>query len=226
MATNSNVIEILNFLRQLGINNNREWFKAHKERYDALRKPWEADVARLIELMATWDEKARGLDVKQSVYRIYRDTRFSPDKTPYKTYFSAVIARGGRHCVSSGYYLHIEPGQSMLCGGIWWPEKDKLNAIRRLIDAEADEFAKLVAAPELTSRYAFEDSPFSHSLKRVPREFNPDHPLAKYLKMKSYILVKHLDDDYFDCDDWVARVNADFRPLKPVHDFLDYVYDE
>lgn len=222
--TESNVSAILGFLRQLGVNNDRPWFKARKEEFDALREPWLRDIERLISLMSGWDEKARGLTVQQSVYRIYRDTRFSRSKEPYKTHFGAVIGRGGRHCVSSGYYLHLEPGQSMLCGGVWWPERDKLQALRRLIDAESEEFSRLVSAPELVSRYSFEDFD-NGSLKRVPREFAADHPLAKYLKMRSYILVKHVPDDYFT-GDWVPKVDLDFRPLKPLHDFLDYVYDE
>jgi uncharacterized protein (TIGR02453 family) len=173
--------------------------------------------------MAEWDEKARGLDVKQAVYRIYRDIRFSHDKRPYKQYFSAVIGRGGRHCVSSGYYIHFEPDHLMLCGGVWWPAKDKLDALRRLIDAESEEFSKLITDKRLAaSGFDFE----GETLKNVPKEYPKDHPLGEYLKRKEYILVKHVDEDYFNCEDWVQRVNDDFKVLKPIHDFLDYVYDE
>ena len=85
MKSQSNIKEIINFLRLLAANNDRPWFKAHKEQlYDPLRNAWEQDMARLISLMAEWDEKARGLDVKQAVYRIYRDIRFSHDKRPSK----------------------------------------------------------------------------------------------------------------------------------------------
>ena len=224
MKSQSNISEILHFLTLLAANNDRTWFKSHKEElYDPLRAAWERDMERLIKMMAQWEDKARGLDVKNSVYRIYRDVRFSHDKRPYKQYFSAVVGRGGRHCVSSGYYLHIEPGNLMLCGGVWWPEKDKLNALRHLIDAEPEEFAKLIGDSRLKQAgYAFE----GETLKNVPREYPKDHPMAEFLKRKEYILVKHLDASYFDCDDWVERVNADYRLLKPLHDFLDYVYDE
>ena len=223
MTSNSNVRDILAFLRELAANNDRAWFKARKDDFDKrIRLPWIADIERLIAIMSEWEPKAVGLDVKQSVYRIYRDTRFSPDKTPYKNHFGAVIGRGGRHCVSSGYYIHLEPEHCMLCGGVWWPERDKLEALRRLIDAESEEFARLVSDPALTSRFIVEDN----RLKKVPREFPQDHPMAEWLKQKAYIFVKHLNENYFDCDDWVARVNNDLRPLKPVHDFLDYVYDE
>lgn len=224
MKSKSNISEILAFLRLLAANNDRTWFKAHKEQlFDPLRGAWEQDIERLIAVMANWEEKARGLDVKQAVYRIYRDIRFSPDKRPYKQYFSAVIGRGGRHCVSSGYYLHFEPDHLMLCGGVWWPAKDKLDALRRLIDAEPEEFTRLVTDERLTQRgFAFEGD----ALKNVPKDFPRNHPLGEYLKRKEYILVKHVDEDYFNCDDWVQQVNDDLRVLKPLHDFLDYVYDE
>ena len=98
MKSQSNIHDVLDFLRLLGANNDRVWFKANKEAlFDPLRNAWEQDMARLISLMAEWDEKAQGLDVKQAVYRIYRDIRFSHDKRPYKQYFSGVIGRGGRH---------------------------------------------------------------------------------------------------------------------------------
>lgn len=224
MKSQSNIKDVMTFLRTLAAHNERAWFKEHKERlYDPLRKAWEGDIERLISLMAGWDEKARGLDVKQAVYRIYRDIRFSPDKRPYKQYFSAVIGRGGRHCVSSGYYIHFEPCRLMLCGGVWWPAKDKLDALRRLIDAEPEEFTKLITDQQLqASGFHFE----GETLKNVPKEYPKDHPLGQYLKRKEYILMKHVDEDYFACDDWVQRVNDDFKVLKPLHDFLDYVYDE
>ncbi len=224
MKSQSNIKDVMTFLRTLAAHNERAWFKEHKERlYDPLRKAWEGDIERLISLMAGWDEKARGLDVKQAVYRIYRDIRFSPDKRPYKQYFSAVIGRGGRHCVSSGYYIHFEPDRLMLCGGVWWPAKDKLDALRRLIDAEPEEFTKLITDRRLqASGFHFE----GETLKNVPKEYPKDHPLGQYLKRKEFILMKHVDEDYFACDDWVQRVNDDFKILKPLHDFLDYVYDE
>lgn len=225
MPSFSNIPDIYLFLRELSSHNERVWFNAHKSsHYQPLRKAWEADIARVISLVGEWDEKARGLDVKSSIYRIYRDTRFSPDKTPYKTYFSAVVGKGGRHCTSSAYYLHFEPGQSMLCGGIWWPERDKLLAIRNLIDAEQEEFKQIV--DKLNADGGFRPYPLSGSLKKVPKEFDPNHPLADYLKLKDFTFVRYLSDDYFRCDDWVEKVVNDLKPLKPLHDFLDWVYEE
>lgn len=221
MKSASNIRQIMEFLRQLAVNNDRTWFKARKAQYDALRSPWEQDMERLIGLVANYDSQARGLSVKDSVFRIYRDIRFSHDKSPYKTYFSGVIGRGGRHAVQSCYYVHMGVQEMMLCGGIWWPEKAVLDQLRGLIDAEPQEFLDIVTSPAITSRYQW----MSQSLKSMPKGYAKDHPMAQYLKMKEYVLVMRVDEDYFDCEDWVERVAGDLQPLKPLHDFLNYVFE-
>jgi len=221
MKSASYIPDILAFLRQLAVNNDRAWFKARKDQYDALRKPWEQDMERLIALIADYFPDVRGLNVKDSVYRIYRDIRFSHDKSPYKTYFSGVIGKGGRHTVQSGYYVHIGVEEMMLCGGIWWPEKPILDQLRGLIDAEPEEFLAIVENPVITSQFQW----MSQSLKAVPKGYDKDHPLARYLMMKEYLMVKRVDEQYFDCDDWVERVASDLQPLKPLHDFLNYVFE-
>ena len=218
MKSASNMKQVFAFLRQLEANNDRSWFKEHKAGYDALRGSWERDMERLIGLVADYDDNVRGLPLKDCVYRIYRDVRFSKNKAPYKNYFSGVLGRGGRHTVMSSYYVHFQPGMIMLCGGVWWPEKPILGKLRALIDAEPEEFLRIVGHPDLTSRYAWE----SDALKTMPKEYPKEHPLAQFLKMKEYILAMHPGEDYFDCDDWVERVASD---LKPLHDFLNYVFD-
>jgi uncharacterized protein (TIGR02453 family) len=212
---------VLAFLRQLAIHNDRTWFKARKDRFDELRGAWEQDMERLIGLVAEYFPEVRGLAVKDCVYRIYRDIRFSHDKRPYKDYFSGVIGKGGRHTVQSCYYAHFGVQELMLCGGIWQPEKPVLDQLRGLIDAESDEFLAIVNHPDITSRYQW----MSQSLKTMPKGYAKDHPMAQYLKMKEYLLVMQLDEGYFDCEDWVERVAADLQPLKPVHDFLNYVFE-
>lgn len=221
MKSESDISQVLAFLRQLELNNDRPWFKDHKDLYDSLRATWERDMERLIGLVAEFDDNAAGLAVKDCVYRIYRDVRFSKNKAPYKNYFSGVIGRGGRHTVMSGYYLHIQPDNIMIAGGIWWPEKNILTQLRNLIDAEADEFLKIIQNPEFTSRYVWQ----SDTLKTMPKDWPRTHPLEQFIKMKEYIVAMHLTEDYFDCDDWVERVAGDMRPMKPLHDFLNYVFD-
>ncbi len=221
MKSESNITEILDFLRRLAANNDRVWFKAHKDEYDALRKPWERDMERLISLVSGYDDNVRGLRVQDSVYRIYRDIRFSKDKSPYKRYFSGVLGKGGRHTIISSYYVHFEPGNLMLGGGVWWPEKNILEQLRKLIDAEPEEFKQIVENKEFKKRYRWE----CETLKKVPAGFNPEHPMAEFLKMKEYIVMMRPDESYFECEDWVAKVAGDLKPMKPLHDFLNYVFD-
>ena len=221
MKSASNISEVLDFLRQLAVNNDRTWFKARKDRYDVLRCAWEQDMGRLIALIGGYFPDVRGLTVKDCVYRIYRDIRFSHDKRPYKNYFSGVISKGGRHTVQSGYFVHIGVDELMLCGGIWWPEKAILEQLRGLIDAEPEEFLAIVNHPDITSRFQW----MSQSLKTMPKGYDKNHPMGKYLKMKEHLMVKRVEEDYFDCEDWVEKVAQDLQPLKPLHDFLNYVFE-
>ena len=221
MKSERDITQILAFLRQLATHNERPWFQAHKAEYDALRAPWERDMQRLIDLVGQFDDNVGTLPLKQCVYRIYRDVRFSRDKSPYKTYFSGVIGRGGRHTVRSSYYVHFQPDYLMLGGGIWWPERDVLARLRALIDAEYNEFRDIISHPDITSKYHWE----SNSLKAMPKGYSADNPAAEFLKMKEYLLIMRPDDDYFRCDDWVERVARDLRPLQPLHRFLNYVFD-
>lgn len=221
MKSASDIRQVLAFLRRLEQNNDRIWFKAHKDEFDAVRKPWEQDMERLIGMVGEYDENVRGLALKDCIYRIYRDIRFSKDKSPYKNYFSGVLGRGGRHTVMSSYYVHFQPGLLMLGGGVWWPEKPILQRLRALIDAEPEEFTAIIENSDITSRFNWE----SDTLKSMPKDYPKEHPMAKFLKMKEYLLIKRPDENYFDCDDWVERVAEDLRPLKPFHDFMNYVFD-
>lgn len=220
MKTRSNIRDIITFMRLLGQNNNREWFKEHKGEYDELRKPWEEDMERLIELVGKYDAGTRGLNVKNCVYRIYRDIRFSKDKSPYKNYFSGVIGKGGRHTKISCNYVHFQPDNLMIGGGIWWPEKPILDRLRSLIDAEGEEFLK-IAKLILAKGYEWDCT----TLKRMPKEYDAGNPMAEYLKMKEYILIKRPGIDYFDCEDWVEKVAEDLKTLQPMHEFLNYVFE-
>ena len=124
--------EVFDFLRELRANNNREWFQDNKKRYDALRADFISDVGQLINRIATFDPEIAGLDARSCVYRIYRDLRFSPDKTPYKTYFSAYMTGfGGRSSAYGGYYIHLEPDAPQLAGGVWCPTSPMLKQLRR-----------------------------------------------------------------------------------------------
>ena len=221
MSNNEYMPQLFNFLSLLSVNNNREWFNCHKEEFNDLRNLWLADLKLLIGRMAEYDNSLRGVDVKDCVYRIYRDIRFSPNKLPYKTYLGAVIARGGRKTPKSCYYIHFEPGHCGLFGGIWCPEQSILNALRHEIDNNIEEFLDIIDEPSFKSRYTLSGD----SLKTMPKGFPKDLPHAKYIKMKEYLFSMPVADDYFLRNDWIERAASDFKPSKPLHDFLNYVFD-
>lgn len=218
----ANMRETYDFLKALAVNNNREWFNAHKEEYLAVRKLWEVDIARLISLMAEDNDDLRGLRVNDCAYRIYRDIRFSPDKSPYKTYFSAVLGKKGRKCVQAGCYLHMEPGNSALHAGIWWPENNVLSKLRSEIDANIDEFKEILADEDFASRFRF----YGDKLKSLPRGYSKDNPNAEYIKMKEYLCIKEVSDEYFYCENWAEKVAEEFSYVKKFNTFLNYVFDE
>ena len=124
--------ELFQFLSELRLHNNREWFQANKPRYDLLHRQFIEVVQELINRMTLFEPELAGLTPKDCIFRIYRDIRFSPDKTPYKTHFGAYIAAyGGRKSEYAGYYLHLEPGASMLAGGVWCPPPALLKLFRK-----------------------------------------------------------------------------------------------
>lgn len=219
MATTKDLYE---YLKRLQINNNRDWFQENKAEYDELRAMWVSDVARLIEKMSLYDDTLRGLQAKDCVYRIYRDVRFRNDKTPYKPYFSAVICAGGRKCRQSAYYLHMQPGDSGLHGGIWCPEPKLLNALRHSVDDNIEEFLSIINNKEFKSRYKV----IGDSLKTMPKEWPREHPSAQYIRMKEYLLEHNCDDEYFTNGDWVERVATDFKFMQPFHKFMNFTVEE
>ena len=217
-----NIKEIYRFLAELKQNNNREWFKDNKERYDTLRKAWLEDVQYIIDKMSVYDPSLIGVNAPDCVYRIYRDIRFSKNKTPYKTYFGAVIGIGGRKCPFSCYYLHIEPGCSGLFGGVWCPQPNELKALRHAIDDNIEEWEEILDNPEIKSKYAL----VGESLKTAPKGFEKDLPHINYLKMKQYILQWFPKEDYFFEPDWKDKVAEDFRCMGGFHRFINFTLQE
>ncbi len=218
------VRELYAFLRELAENNDRPWFAAHRAEYDRLRALWLADIQRLIDDMAQWEPAMAGMEAKESVYRLYRDTRFSPDKTPYKTYFSAAPGPYGRKGEHAGYYLQMGPfADSGLYGGLWCVPSPTLRKLRHAIVDNIEEFTEIVTALELTAVYP---DWCSSMLKTIPKGWDRNHPQAFYLRMTNYGKFKELEPEFFFHEDWPQRVSELLKPLKPLVDFLNYSIDE
>ena len=193
-----NTRELVNYLQGLAENNNRAWFVMNKPSYDILRAEFIQLVADVIAETAKFDPKVRGQEPKKALFRINRDIRFTKDKSPYKTHFSAVIAPGGKKDPGSHYYLHIDhQGQLLVAGGCYLPPANVLAKIRKSIATEPAKFSKVLKHKSLWAHYGqFADE---GKLARPPKGYAADTPHIEYIKQKSFIVwtevpVKGMDD--------------------------------
>lgn len=217
------------FLRDLDANNNREWFQANKARYEDLRSPWLEDLDRLIAAISAWDPAMASQTAKTAAYRIYRDTRFSLDKTPYKTYFSAALSPRGRTAVMAGYYLHIGPEvesnsfNSGVYGGLWNPDASMLKKMRRAIVDNIEEWEEIVRDKRIERLYP---GWCGDSLKTIPKGWDRNHPQAEYLRLKSYGKFHSLDERFFSDPEWPELTAELLRPLQPLLNFINFSISE
>ena len=185
---------ILPFLQDLKQNNNRSWFQQNRERYDIARQAMLDLTAELINQIGQFDSQVRYLEPKECLFHIYRDTRFSPDKAPYKRHFGSYIAmNGGHRSLYSGYYIHLEPGNCMLSGGIWCADNQGIKHFRSYIDTEYDSLFEIMAQPEFKQYFGDQLHCFE-SLKRPPMGYPADHPAIELLKMKQWLTHHPFDD--------------------------------
>ncbi|MBJ2168122.1 MAG: DUF2461 domain-containing protein [Muribaculaceae bacterium] len=214
------------FLRRLGENNDRPWFQAHRAEYDAVREQWYAEVGRLIARLAQHDPRVGGISARSASYRIYRDTRFSNDKSPYKTYFSAAFSVQGRRDDYAGYYLQMDerPGEGGLYGGLYCLDGPRLNKMRHAIVDNIDELQGILAEPELRRLYG--DVWIGPALKTAPKGWPKDHPQAALLRLKSYGKFCGLAPGFFSRADWPEAAADMLAPLRPLIDFINYSLDE
>lgn len=217
------------FLRELDANNNREWFYANKARYEDLRGHWLEDLERLIAATGSWYPEMASQTAKTADYRIYRDTRFTLDKTPYKTYFSAALTPRGRAAVMAGYYIHIGPQVDSNCfdsgvyGGLWNPDAAMLKKMRHAIVDNIEEWEEIVHDKHVERLYP---GWCGDTLKTIPKGWDRNHPLAPYLRLKSYGKFRHLDERFFSDPDWPIRTSELMRPLKPLLNFINFSISE
>lgn len=225
--------EILDFLRDLEKNNNREWFNSHKEQYQSVLKNWYAFCESLIAEIGCFDKDIAPLTIKECTYRIYRDTRFSKDKSPYKTHFGVFLAKGGKKSMHAGYYFHIGTGNSseyphvhMLASGNYCYDNKAVKILREDISGEWDTFSTSVLAK--VNHLFIPDT--EGALKRVPKEYDKNAPYADWMRMKSFCLTAKTDDNFILQDNLAQRVAELFKTTQPFIDYInravDYVKEE
>ena len=216
---------ILRFLSELKINNNREWFATNKAWYEQVRTDFEKMSKELITQISSFDEAIKHVEVKECIFRIYRDTRFSKDKTPYKTHFGIYIASaGGRKSQHAGYYLHLDPTGCFISTGVWCPDPSMLKALRQSVYDNIDELNEIRSNPEFSLYFNefFEED----KLKTVPRGFPKDFPEAELLKLKHYLVDYQLDETILHAPDFVIKVSNIAKCAYPFNRFLNYTVDE
>ncbi|MDR2041652.1 MAG: DUF2461 domain-containing protein [Tannerella sp.] len=215
---------LFQFLRELRENNHREWFQANKKRYDTLLGEYAGQLQQLIDRIAAFDPEIAGLEAKSCIFRIYRDLRFSPDKTPYKTHLGAYIAAcGGKASDYAGYYVHLEPDNAFLSGGVWCPPPPLLKKLRQDIYDSMDEFLDIIENKRFKAVYpALEGG----MLKRVPAGFPADYIYGYILKQKDFVVSSAKPDAFFCTENWMERAAEDFKLLQPFNRFLNYSVGE
>ncbi|MEC3875520.1 DUF2461 domain-containing protein [Chryseobacterium salviniae] len=210
--------KVFDFLRQLTENNNREWFTENKNLYTESQENLVLFLEGLIKEMCEFDSELGKIDAKKSLFRIYRDTRFSKDKTPYKTNFGASLGMG-KGSQKGGYYLHLEPGKSFIAGGIYMPESSVLKTLRKEISLYGQEFLNILNDKEFKKYFPELDQ--DDKLKKVPQGFEKEDPMAEYLKLKSFIVVYNLSDKEVSDKNASKNLAKIFKAMKPLNDFLN-----
>ncbi len=212
--------EGIRFLRSLKRNNRREWFERHRDEYESLvRAPMLSLIAALQPHFAQFAPEF-DLNPKRAVFRIYRDIRFSTDKTPYKTHIAAHFVLRGKPkgIAGSGYYLQIEPGEVFIGGGIYIPDSDQLKKIRRAIAGRGDAFTAIVTAPTFKRMFGRLEG---ERLKRIPAGFDETHPMAEWLKFKQFFAGASWPDRVCQSPACVTRLARACETLAPLVRFLN-----
>lgn len=211
--------DTFNFLSDLAANNNREWFALNKGRHDTAKQDVYDFVGDIIKGLAKTDKAVPAdLHPKDCVMRIYRDIRFSLDKTPYKSNFGAGISPQGKNFNGPGYYLHISPDECFVAGGCWMPETDHLKLIRQEIDYNSSDFKESLKSLNQKNPQAHLDS--DHKLKTSPKGYPADHPEIEFLKLKSYTVTLPLSADELTRPDALDKVVSGFASIYPFILFL------
>ncbi len=222
MPSDNNLEAVLQFLAGLRQNNQKSWFEAHRSDYASARRAFEALVDTLIAEFRQSD-RLEGLAALDCIPRIYRDVRFSKDKSPYKTNFGALIGPGGWKSSHLGYYISLEPGGlSMAAGGLYNPEAQQLERFRRSVDRSAGALKRLTGAPEFVRQFG---ALSGERLKTAPKGYDRAHPEIDLLQLKQITAVRHFADAEVLAPDFAAQAASACRAMRPFLQYLDEILE-
>jgi len=205
----------LDFLKTLSKNNNRDWFNNHKDLYLEAHSNMVNFADALLFEMSKHDELETPSG-KKALFRIYKDVRFSKDKTPYNIHWSGAFKRATNK-LRGGYYFNIKPGSSFLAGGFWGPEPQDLKRIRQDIDLNYDDWKKLLARKSLVNTFG---KMTGEQIISAPRGYAKDHPAIDLLRYKQFIFRHEFPDKEVCSPGFVSKVNDTFKKMRPFLDFM------
>ncbi len=214
MAETKITKEVFDFLKQLENNNNRDWFNAHKKQFTRLNDGVKEVFTAVAEKMKQHDEIE-----KLKFFRIYRDVRFSKNKSPYKTNLGASMSRAGAHR-RGGYYMHIQPNQNFIAAGFWAPSKEDLFRIRKEWEVDSTDLR------ELMNKKKFKDTwgdLVGEELKTAPKGFDKEHPNIDLIRRKQFIFTKQLSDKEVMSPDFATTLSDAFKTIRPYFDLMSNV---
>lgn len=206
--------DIFSFFSELENNNTRDWFEPQKARFKAL----EGEMKQFASVLTSAMNEHDSID-KFKLFRLYRDVRFSKDKTPFKTHFGISFHRE-KPALRGGYYLHIKPGDNFIATGFWNPEKDDLKRIRKEMEVDADEFRELMAQPSFKSVWGTLEG---EEVKTAPKGFSKEDSNIDLIKKKAYLFTKKYSDKEVLAKDFLQKVNNDFKAVRPFFDYMSSV---
>jgi uncharacterized protein (TIGR02453 family) len=218
----------LDFLKKLHQNNDREWFKEHKKEYEAAKEEFATVITALLEHFThNIDPAFSSITAKDCIFRLNRDVRFSKDKTPYKTYFSAVIHPEGRKTEKPLMYLHITPNDnSFLALGVYEVSKEYIKKIREEIDYNADELKAIFDKKEFKKYFTEFAVMENGTLKTAPRGYPKDHPNIELLRLKHFIVQKSITDKQLLSNDIAQNLAQMAIAGQPLNDWLNVIANE
>jgi len=211
---------VLDFIKELTENNNRDWFNAHKNLYQEALETFRGFAGELLAGISRFDPALGNLEPRDTIFRIYKDVRFSKDKLPYKTHFGCWMAKGGRKSTDAGYYFHLEPGKSFLAAGVWMPPKEQLNLIRQEILFNPESFLKLINTSAIKAKY--ERGGKEDMLKKGPVGYPKDFVHMEELKYKHYIWSRSYTDSDIQNSGFAGSAIEDYQGLFPVVSYLNH----
>ncbi|MDP3311953.1 DUF2461 domain-containing protein [Lutibacter sp.] len=204
----------LDFLSALKENNNRDWFNEHKPEFQLEQKKAKEFYSALMQKLKTHD------DIDQfKLFRIYRDVRFSLDKTPYKPHFAGSFSRATKK-LRGGYYLRIRSGESFLAGGFWEPNKDDLLRIRKEFETDSTEIRAIINNKIFVKHFGKLEG---DSLKTAPRGFDKEHPDLDLIRMKQFIVVRNFTDDEVLNPNFLEEINESYKAMRPYFNYMSDV---